>query len=118
MRIYVGNLPYEVTDEQLRTHFETHGEVSSVDVLIDRYTGRPRGFGFVEMPDSSQAETAVRELDGKEYMGRVLKVNEARPRRQDDRDRGGSGGGGGFGGGGGGFGGGGGGGGRYDRQRF
>ena len=105
MRIYVGNLPYETTDEQLRAHFEAHGEVSTVDVLIDRYTGRPRGFGFVDMPESAQAETAIRELDGKEYMGRVLKVNEARPRRQDDRDRG-------FGGGGGG------GGGRYDRPRY
>ena len=91
MRIYVGNLPYDVTDDQLRTHFAAHGEVSSVDVLMDRYTGRPRGFGFVEMPEATQAETAIKELDGKEYMGRVLKVNEARPRRQDDRggDRGG-----------------------------
>ena len=85
MRIYVGNLPYEVTEEQLESHFATHGEVASADVLIDRYTGRARGFGFVEMPNSAEAQTAIRELDGKEYMGRVLKVNEARPRRQDDR---------------------------------
>lgn len=96
--MYVGNLPYDVTDQQLRDHFSPHGAVTELTIVMDRETGRPRGFAFVSMDESSSMEAAIRELDGKELNGRSLKVNEARPR--EDRSFGG-GGGGGFGGGGG-----------------
>lgn len=105
MRIYVGNLPFSVRDEELREMFSAHGEVASAAVIIDRETGRSRGFGFVEMPDRQSAETAIEALNGTDMEGRPLTVNEARPREQ----RSGGGGGGGYGGGRGGGGGGGGG---------
>jgi len=103
-RLYVGNLPYTVTEEQLRELFAPHGEVVAVSVVMDRETNRPRGFAFVEMAD---AAAAIKALDGMDFGGRNLKVNEAR-----EREAGGGGGGGGrggYGGGGGGRGGGGGG---------
>ena len=78
-RIYVGNLPYSTTDEELRELFSQHGEVISSDVLYDRQTGRSRGFGFVEMPDAD-AQKAISALNGKEFGGRTLRVNEARER--------------------------------------
>lgn len=108
MRIYVGNFAYEVTDQELRQEFEAHGQVDEVTLVRDRDTGRPKGFGFVEMPTASEAQAAINSLNGKELRGRAITVNEARP-----RPTGGGFGGGGFGGGGGGggFGGGGGGGG-------
>ncbi|MHB1295708.1 MAG: RNA recognition motif domain-containing protein [Anaerolineae bacterium] len=114
MRIYVGNLPYQITEDELRDLFTDYGEVSSSSVVTDRETGRSRGFGFVEMPTASEAEAAIAELNGKPYQGRPLAVNEARPRTEGGGFGGGRGGGGGFGGGGGrggggGFGGGGGG---------
>ena len=103
MNIYVGNLSYDTTDASLRAAFEAHGEVSSAQVIMDRDTGRPRGFGFVEMPSGDEARAAIEALNGTELDSRTLNVNEARPRG--DR-RGGSGGGGGgrggYGGGGGG----------------
>ena len=80
MNIYVGNLPFEVTDESLETTFKEHGEVSSAKVIIDRYSGRSRGFGFVEMPNNDEAEAAIQALNGQEQNGRALTVNEARPR--------------------------------------
>lgn len=80
MNIYVGNLSYSLSEEELRDAFAAHGEVSSVKVLMDRETGRSRGFGFVEMPNQSEAEAAVSEVNGKEVGGRPLRVNEARPR--------------------------------------
>ena len=107
MKIYVGNLPFSTTEAELRQMFEAHGEVSSATLVMDRETGRPRGFGFVEMNDDGQARAAMEALNGQNIAGRDLTVNEARPRE----DRGGFGGGGGGGGGRGGFGGGGGGGG-------
>lgn len=116
MRIYVGNLPYQITEDELRDLFADYGEVSSASVVTDRETGRSRGFGFVEMPTSSEAEAAIAELNGKPYQGRPLAVNEARPRTEGGGFGGGRGGGGGFGGGGRGGGGGFGGGGR-DRDR-
>jgi len=80
MSIYVGNLSYEVTKEDLTTVFTEYGNVSRVSLPTDRETGRPRGFGFVEM-DSEDAETkAIESLDGAEWMGRELRVNKARPR--------------------------------------
>ena len=106
MRIYVGNLAYETSENELRVAFEAHGDVQEVTVVRDRETGRSRGFGFVEMPQSAEAEAAISDLNGKDIGGRRLTVNEARARQQ--RGSGGGGGGGGFGGGGGGgFGGGG-----------
>jgi RNA recognition motif-containing protein len=101
-KLYVGNLSYEVTDASLEQMFASHGTVQSAQVIMDRDTGRSKGFGFVEMGSDQEAQTAIREMDGKQFEGRALKVNEARPRE----DRGGRGGGGGGGGGGrGGFGG-------------
>jgi RNA recognition motif-containing protein len=80
-KLYVGNLPFSVTEAELRTAFEQHGSVSSVNVITDRETGRPRGFAFVEMEDASAADAAMRALDGNEFGGRNLRVNEAQDRR-------------------------------------
>ena len=82
-RIYVGNMSFQTTEDQLRELFSEFGEVSQVNIITDRETGRPRGFGFVEMEG---ADSAISALDQKEFDGRVLTVNEARPRR-DDRPR-------------------------------
>lgn len=82
MNIYVGNLSYSSTEESLRSHFEPYGEVASVKVITDRETGRSRGFGFVEMPNSDEAQKAIEALDGKELDGRALRVNEARPKSE------------------------------------
>ena len=83
MNIYVGNLPREATEEDLRQAFKAFGQVTSVKIITDRYTGDSRGFGFVEMPNHEEAKSAVSGLNGKDLKGRTLKVNEARPR--DDR---------------------------------
>lgn len=111
MKIYVGNIPFSTTDAELRQMFEAHGTVTSAQVVMDRETGRPRGFGFIEMSDNAQGQNAINALNGQQIGGRAIVVNEARP-----REAGTGGGRGGFGGGGGGsrggFGGGGGGGGR------
>jgi RNA recognition motif-containing protein len=85
MNIYVGNLAYGVTDEELRTAFSAYGEVSRANVIMDRDTGRSKGFGFVEMPDNAQAEAAINGLNDKPLSGRAIRVNEAKPR--DDRPR-------------------------------
>lgn len=107
MKLYVGNLAYSCTEDRLREIFEEHGEVASAALVMDRETGRPRGFGFVEFNDDNNARAAIEALNGTNVDGRDLTVNEARPRE----NRGGGGGGrGGYGGGGGGYGGGGGGG--------
>jgi RNA recognition motif-containing protein len=79
MKLYVGNLSYETSESQLREMFEPHGPVSSAKLATDRETGRPRGFGFVEMGDEG-ARAAIKALDGKEAGGRPLTVNEAKPR--------------------------------------
>lgn len=97
-RIYVGNLPYSAYDDDVRALFEAYGEVHSVDLIIDRQTGHPRGFGFVEM-DESTADEAIENLNNAEFQGRRLRVNEARPKqdrgpRGPEGDRGGFGGGG------------------------
>jgi cold-inducible RNA-binding protein len=94
MNIYVGNLPFKASEAELRQAFEPFGKVSSVNVITDRETGRPRGFAFVEMPNAEEAKKAVESLNGYSMGGRSLTVNEARP-----REGGGGGGGGGFGGG-------------------
>ena len=86
MNIYVGNLLRETTEGDLRQAFEVFGQVTSIKIITDKFTGDPRGFGFVEMPNSSEAQSAISGLNGKDLKGRTLKVNEARPR--DDRQGG------------------------------
>ena len=85
MNIYVGNLSFDVSDDELKDAFGAFGEVSSANVIKDKFTGRSRGFGFVEMPKNEEAQTAIAELNGKDMKGRALNVNEARPRT--DRGR-------------------------------
>ena len=105
-KLYVGNLSYECSDSDLQQLFGQHGSVASAQIISDRESGRSKGFGFVEMASDDEAQAAIAALNGQDYMGRSLTVNEARPKE----DRGGGGGGGGRrGGGGGGYGGGGGG---------
>jgi len=82
MNIYVGNLSYDMRDEDLEQLFATFGRVDSARVIMDRDTNRPRGFGFVEMENQAEGEQAISELDGTDQMGRVLKVNEAKPREK------------------------------------
>ena len=86
MNIYVGNLSFEVTEEDVRQAFDPFGQISSAKVIADRDTGRSKGFGFVEMPNDAEAQSAVTGLNGKELQGRSLKVSEARPRSEDRRD--------------------------------
>ena len=113
VNIYVGNMSYDTSDDELRQAFEQYGEVGSAKVIMDRDTGRSKGFGFVEMPQDEQAQNAIKNTNGATIKGRKINVNEARPREA----RGPRGGGGGYGGGGGGGGyGGGGGGGRRDNR--
>ncbi len=85
MNIYVGNLSYEVADEDLQQAFEAFGEVTSVNIIKDRWSGQSRGFGFVEMPTKAQAQSAIDGLNGKELKGRTLNVSEARPRSEGRR---------------------------------
>ena len=85
MRIYVGNLSYDTRDDDLRAAFEVHGSVADATVVMDRMTDRSRGFGFVEMTDSTEAQAAIKALDGTELQGRELRVNEARPRNEGSR---------------------------------
>ena len=96
-KLYVGNLAYTITENQLQDLFAQHGSVNEVNLMLDRATGRPRGFAFVTMATSEAAQAAIQALNGKEVEGRALTVNEARPREER------SGGGGGRGGGGGGY---------------
>ncbi len=80
MNIYVSNIAFSATDEDLRQLFTSYGAVDKVSIITDRYTGQSRGFGFVEMPDSAAAKAAIHGLQGKELAGRTLTVNEAKPR--------------------------------------
>lgn len=91
-RLYVGNLSYDTTEADLREVFEEAGEVVNCDIIMDRFTGRSRGFGFVEMAADDGAQKAISDVNGRDLGGRSLRVNEARPRE----DRGGGGGGGGY----------------------
>ncbi|MFO8083859.1 MAG: RNA-binding protein [Desulfobacterales bacterium] len=100
MKLYVGNLPYQATEDQLREAFESFGQVESVAIIKDKYSGQSKGFGFVEMPSNAEGQAAIDSLDGKDFSGRAIKVNEARPRAEGTQGRGagrrgGSGGGGG-----------------------
>jgi RNA recognition motif-containing protein len=89
--VYVGNMSFDTTEATLRQAFEAHGEVTSVNIITDRYSGRPRGFAFVEMADDEAARAAIAALNGQDLDGRTLKVDEAKPRRSggggQDRDR-------------------------------
>lgn len=91
MNIYVGNLSYEVTEEDLRASFGAFGQVDKATVIMDKFTGKSKGFGFVEMPAAAEAQSAIANMNGKDLKGRALNVNEARPRpeggRRDDRRR-------------------------------
>jgi cold-inducible RNA-binding protein len=100
MKLYVGNLAYQVTEDQLREAFESFGQVESVAIIKDKYSGQSKGFGFVEMPTNAEGQAAIDSLNGKDFNGRAIKVNEAKPRTEGSQGRGGgrrgSGGGGGF----------------------
>jgi RNA recognition motif-containing protein len=94
MNIYVGNLPFEVTEDQLRQAFEVYGEVDSVNIIKDKYSGQSKGFGFIEMSDDAKAQAAIDGLNQTEMQGRTINVSKARPRterRGGDRGRGGGG---------------------------
>ena len=82
MRIYTGNLPYDLTEEDLREEFQAYGEVTSVSIMTDKFSGRPKGFAFVEMDSKSEAEAAIEGLNGKVLKERTIVVNEARPRTE------------------------------------
>jgi RNA recognition motif-containing protein len=94
MNIYVGNLDYQLTEDNLKVVFQAYGDVESVRIITDRDTGRPKGFGFIEMPEKEEALKAIEALDGTELGGRKITVNESRPRPQRNNRRGGFGGGG------------------------
>ena len=120
IRLYVGNLPYTATENDLQDLFAQHGPVNSVELIMDKFSGRPRGFGFVTMETKEAGDAAIQALNGQDYGGRDLTVNEAREREERSPRSGGGGGGGGYrggGGGGGGYRGGSGGGGRGGRER-
>ncbi len=89
MNIYVGNISSQVTEEDINEAFATYGQLTSVRIIKDRYTGEPRGFGFIEMPEKTEAEAAIAGLNGKELKGKTLNVNEARPRPEGGAPRGG-----------------------------
>ena len=97
MKLYVGNMSFDSSEDDIRKAFEAHGTVDSVALITDRDTGRAKGFGFVEMPNDDEARAAIENLNEKDFMGRMLKVNEARPRTEGRRGGGGGGGRGGFG---------------------
>jgi len=82
MNIYVGNVPFATTEEELEAHFAEYGSVTSARIITDRNTGRSKGFGFVEMSNDDEAQQAINQLNGQEFLGRNLKINEARPREE------------------------------------
>ncbi len=82
MKVYVGNLPYSIDSDKLKELFSAHGEVTEAVVISDRYSGRSKGFGFVTFADDDSAKKAIAEMNGKEFDGRELKVNEAKPREE------------------------------------
>jgi len=87
MNIYVGNLAHEVTDDDLKKAFEVYGDVTSANIIKDRFSNESRGFGFVEMPDHDQAQEAINGLNSQEIKGRYLKVSEARPKKDNRKKR-------------------------------
>ena len=95
MDIYVGNLPYSADDQKLQELFSQYGTVTSARVIVDKFSGDSKGFGFVEMPDKSEALAAINATNDQDFMGRNLRVNESQPKPRNDRRGGGGGGGGG-----------------------
>ncbi len=89
MKIYVGNLAHSASEDELKEEFAAYGDVVSVNIIKDKFTGDPRGFGFVEMASKEEGQKAIDELNGKEFQGRALNVNEARPRENRPRTGGG-----------------------------
>ena len=87
MNIYVGNLNYNLSEDELRQAFEEFGEVSSAKIILDKYSGRSKGFGFVEMPNDGEASAAIEGLNDKDFGGRNMRVNQAREKSDDDRGR-------------------------------
>ena len=87
INIYIGNLPYSISEDELRNLFAAHGEVTSANIIMDRDSGRSKGFGFIEMPDNAQGEAAINAINQTDVQGRSVRVNEARP-RNDNRDGG------------------------------
>ena len=85
MNIYVGNLSYNVSEDELSAAFRSFGQVETVRIIKDKYSGQSKGFGFVEMPSTEEARSAITDLNGKELNGRTLKVNEARPKSEKDK---------------------------------
>ncbi len=82
MNIYVGNLSYEITDDEVRDIFSPHGEITSVSIIKDKYSGQSKGFGFVEMPNQAEAEEAIKTLNESDLKGRNIKVNQAKPKEE------------------------------------
>jgi RNA recognition motif-containing protein len=82
MNIYVGNLPYDIGEDEIRDVFSQFGEVSKVNIIMDKFSGQPKGFGFVEMPNDSEADEAIKALNDSALKGRNVKVNQAKPRRE------------------------------------
>lgn len=88
MNIYVGNLSFDASEEDIQKLFSGFGQVSSVTIVRDKYSGQPRGFGFIEMPERTEAQAAIENLNGKELLGRAMNVSEARPRTERGRSGG------------------------------
>ena len=87
MNIYVGNLSYDVTEDEVRDVFSAHGEISSLSIIKDKYSGQSKGFGFVEMPNQAEAEEAIKTLNESELKGRNIKVNQAKPKEERPKRR-------------------------------
>ena len=87
MNIYVGNLSYDVTEDEVRDIFSPHGEISSLSIIKDKYSGQSKGFGFVEMPNQAEAEEAIKALNESELKGRNIKVNQAKPKEERPKRR-------------------------------
>ncbi len=87
MNIYVGNLSYEITDDEVRDIFSPHGEISSLSIIKDKYSGQSKGFGFVEMPNQAEAEEAIKALNESDLKGRNIKVNQAKPKEERPKRR-------------------------------
>ena len=87
MNIYVGQLPYSVTENELKELFAEFGEIESVNLIMDRYSGRPKGFGFIDMPNNSEADTAIKALNRSMFNGKEIKVNQVQKQRRDKRSK-------------------------------
>ena len=85
MNLYVGNLPFNVTEDDLKEKFSEFGEVGNINLIKDSFSGESRGFGFVDLPNNSEADKAIKALNGSQYMGRVITVNQAKPREKNSR---------------------------------